>query len=760
MTATPAGASTQAITTDTTATGLAAKIATKSYPSGSPIAVVATADTQAQAASYALEIDAPLLVSNSTTDAAALISQLRALGATHVSFVSSTPFTQEFADQLTDQGIAVDENISGATQVALDTALVAATAPERLVVVDKRNSADLAIGTNLALGSEYALTLIDGSETEDEMKTFFTRFSPIPVTLYGDASTVLDQVSEEQAQNFEQIASDTPLETQMAGVDQVVGSGRKANRMYVAPSDSITSITSNAMLAAAQNGVPLLGGTSASIAAQGTPAATNLKLWASELDSLDIVGLNMTTADSALLLKYASGTRTAASAWHVTDTTVTSTRFTVSFSAYSGASRYVAYDLLGNVAGYSSTPSITVKGNPVELAIVAQDSSSKELRRFEFSLNRYLDADDQQTAAIASRLDGSTQTTLVVLGSLKAPRTITRTMIDPFDATVKPVLQTIATTCRRTFTDTSLDPTKQYTYDFVTEGGLDNQACNSSAPAEPDLSTALDLQVSGVTVPATTYPATSSAVASKSLRAAAETSHAAMPTLTDSQLMPAQSTSSAKSTLMAQKRAGGVDALAAQATAAGPNYRIRWVAFIQSSKVFFPGLTNNTAYPFIAFGGDGRGPGNPTGTARARADINFYFQNSPQSISMTPHTDDSHRYMCSPFSCQLTGTQNAGNSGITLTSQSISGSVGIAQLRIHSALPFIPLAPAIDVDMKFRLQPGNSTMVGYHDAMPTHEVYGGVIPGEYHRIYLQSEKGLQCLFPSTGRCQLQINRAL
>lgn len=62
--------------------------------------------------------------------------------------------------------------------------------------------------------------------------------------------------------------------------------------------------------------------------------------------------------------------------------------------------------------------------------------------------------------------------------------------------------------------------------------------------------------------------------------------------------------------------------------------------------------------------------------------------------------------------------------------------------------------------MKFRIQPGNSTMVGWHDAMPTHEVYSGIIPGEWHRDYLQEEKGLICLFPISGRCQLQINRSL
>ena len=761
---TPAWAGTAAVTTDTTASGLAAQVASKAYPSGSSTAVIATAQTEAQAGSLALALGVPLLVTDSPANASPVISQLRVLSASHVVTVSSTPFDQSFSDQLTSAGITIDRAISGASSIALDTALTDANIPTRIVVIDQRNATDLAIGTNIALGNKFGLVLVDGSESDSDLNDFFTRFTSVPVTLYGDAATVLDHVSEDQTASFEQIKSDTPLSTQMAGVDQVVGSGRKGNRLYVAPSDSMPSITANAMLAAAQNGVPVLAGPSGSVAAKGTPAATDLALWGTELASLNLVGLNMTTSNSSALLAFASAVRAPASTWRVTDVAVTSTNFTVSISAYSGATKYVAYDLLGNVVGTSATTSITVKGNPVELAIAALNSSSKELKRVEFTLNRYLSADDRQSAVIASTVDGATSTALTVLGSLKVPRTITRTMIDPFNDAAAPVVQTIATTCRLTFTDTGIDPTKQYTYDFITEGGVDNQACNSAAPANPDLSTALNLQASGVTVPVTKYPATTAAIAAKSLTSAATTSHAAMPSLTDSQLMLAQSSSSPKSTLMAQQRAGGAKALAAQVAAAGPNYRVRWVAFIQADKVLFPALNGADAlHPFVAFGGDGRGPGNPTGSARARADIDFYFQNSPQSISMTPHTDDSHRYICStPWftNCVLNGTQNAGNSGITLTSKSISGSVGVAQLRIHSAIPFVPVAPAIDVDMRFRLQPGNSTMVGWHDAMPTHEVYSGLLPGEYHRDYLQSEKGLQCLFPSSGRCQLQINRPL
>jgi hypothetical protein len=591
--------------------------------------------------------------------------------------------------------------------------------------------------------------------------------------VYGDASEVTDHVSDQQASQFDMITTEDPLGTQMQAVDQIVATGRKANRIYATPSDSLASVAINALLARAKNGVSVLAGPTAAISTAGTPAATDLKLWGTEADSVTLTGVNVTTADTTALSKYPTTARNAAPAWRVTDTSVTTTNFKVTFTAYTGATKYVAYDLFGNTVGSSTTPSITITGNPVSVAIAAQNSSAKELKRMEFDLNRYLDASDRESAVVTSTVDGSKVGVLQILGTLSAPRTITRTMTDPFDPSVAPVTTTIATTCSKTFTDSGLDTTKQYSYDVVTEGGVDNQACKSTASATPDQSTSLQTQGAGVIVPSTTYPATAAARATTSAtaRTAASASHAAMPTITDTQLMEAMSKVSPRATLMAQTRAGGATALKKQlattAAAAGPNYEVRWFGFIQGGGKYVPLLTPDETRPFLMFGGDNHGPGHPDGSHRIQADIQFYFQNSPQSIKLVPNVGDSHEYYCSRpdlSGCKLAATKNAGTAGISLTSSSISGSVGIAQLRIHSALPFIPSPPepAIDVDMRFRLQPGNSTMVGYHDAMPTHEVYSGLLPGDFARDYLAPEKGLRCLFPQPSflGCQVHLNRSL
>lgn len=770
--AVPASAAiTSTANSNTTVAGLAAQVAAQAFPSGSSTAVVSVTDgaTYGQAGSLAVELGLPLLATDSTADATALVQQLNALKAAHVILVSGTTSVDpSFGDQLTAAGITTDQTVAGTSTLAFDAALISAKAPGRVVMVDRRNSADLAIGTNMAMGTGNVLLAIDGTETDADLNAFFDANSALPFTLYGDANIVADHVSAQQGLTMDSVTSDTPVPTQLAAVDQMVGTGRKGNRVFASPSDSQASIVSSGMLAKAKNGVSVLAGPTATVSAAGTPAASDLGYWKSEAESVTLTGLNVTTANATALGNYASGTRVAAPSWRVTDTTVTATNFAVSFTAYSGAVKYVGYDVFGNTVATSTTPKLTVTGNPIEFAIAALNSKGTELKRMEFGINRYLDASDRQTAVLSSTVDGSKIANLQILGTLATPRVITRTMTDPYNESSVPVVQTIATTCLTNFTDTGLDATKQYKYDVTTEGGLDNQACKATAAANPDQSAALQVQDAAVTVPATAAPPTSATVASAKLVDASASSHAARPTSTDAQLMLALGKSSPKSTLMMQKQAGSAAALREKtaAAAAGPNYAIRWFAFIQGDKKALPTTTPDQGHPFLMFGGDNHKPGNPTASHRVAQDIDFYFQSSPQKVTVpTADIGTSHEYYCgSPWgsACVEHATAKASATTSKVTSTSISGAVGTASLRIHSALPFLPSPPepAIDVDMKFRIQPGNSTMVGWHDAMPTHEVYSGIIPGEWHRDYLQEEKGLICLFPISGRCQLQINRSL
>ncbi len=148
ITALPAAALTSTTNTDSSASGLAASVAAQVFPSGTTTAVVAasTPTTVGQAATLSAETGSALFISDSTSDATAVLSRLQKASVQHIALAGgTTPFSGSFLSQLAAAGVTVDSNLSGATPLAFDTALVSAKAP--------RGSLLRTLGTRLTLQS-------------------------------------------------------------------------------------------------------------------------------------------------------------------------------------------------------------------------------------------------------------------------------------------------------------------------------------------------------------------------------------------------------------------------------------------------------------------------------------------------------------------------------------------------------------------------------------------------------------------------------
>jgi hypothetical protein len=194
-----------------------------------------------------------------------------------------------------------------------------------------------------------------------------------------------------------------------------------------------------------------------------------------------------------------------------------------------------------------------------------------------------------------------------------------------------------------------------------------------------------------------------------------------------------------------------------------PDYAVRYQAFIPNKYVPFPGFSGDVSHPTIAFGGDDRAGGISYGNFRIQATMLFHFQSSPQRVDFTPATGITHEYKCQLFyaDCVLTQQGQASTAGIKMPTSTISGNVATAHVVVSVADPLVSYAPKVDGDLTFVLRPGNSVIYGSHDAYPVHEVFSGLLPGDYATDYVSKYSILACLYGEPAQlCVIKLNRTL
>jgi hypothetical protein len=107
-----------------------------------------------------------------------------------------------------------------------------------------------------------------------------------------------------------------------------------------------------------------------------------------------------------------------------------------------------------------------------------------------------------------------------------------------------------------------------------------------------------------------------------------------------------------------------------------------------------------------------------------------------------------YKYKCTIFitSCVLLAQRTQVN---TQVGQSLSPHTATtADVNVWSQTynPLSPLAPAIDMTMKYKLRTSGSFLIGVHDKMPRHEIYFGLPFSEWTPIYQSGIHLLPCLY--------------
>ncbi|MES2170622.1 MAG: hypothetical protein V4479_07865 [Actinomycetota bacterium] len=602
----------------------------------------------------------------------------------------------------------------------------------------------------------YGLVLTNKTQSlTAPARKFFAANEGKTTYLIGAAQALSTSIASDQLANVEFDTTSDPAQIGTELSSRAASQGNRANQVFVSPSDQLASVAISAHLANQKRAVSLTAGSAKSLTTDSS-AQSYLSLWASETYSVTLVGTRLTDSMAADVARPTLQKRSSPPAFHVTDVRPGDSSWTLSYTARTNAVKYGAYDLYGNLVASSSTTTMTIPNPQTAIIVVALDSAGTELQRFEYRANQYADNDDRESALLGSDSEGTSY--LQILAAMKTPRVVTRVETDPFVEYSTPVSTTIAITCNSYFADEGLDPTKQYEYDLITGAGTANVACDPSASQHPTSSVAL--VSSKVVLPPTRFPTSSKA---KSGDAVAKV-RAATPTTTDADLLQAMSTPTLKSAAIELAHEPSL-AVKSQATVGLPDYVIRYQGFIPEQYVPLPDIPSGDLFhPQLALGGDNRADHShdPAGSYRFRIDALYSF--STGQITKSVSIGESRLYACSLVltDCQLRDHGKQNDNTVNMPNWYISGQTGWAELTVHSAVPLLPGAPAIDADLAVTLSPGHSTIIGSHDRMPVHELYGGLAFSEFNAspLYQSDSHWVPCLFGGIASCTVDVNVSL
>lgn len=737
------------VITGASRSSVAEKIAAAGFSAGSTRAVIA-ADTAAETrigANLAARLGVPLLVSTSGSSASSVSALVKKYGVTAVTTVSLSEsyFTQVFVDELAAAGATVSTKLSGASEY--DLSVNAAAAGGHAAEYVLANTGDqFAAGLAASYAGERGLPLVlyAAATPQDKLSELYTTVGTSVLTYVGKlAEAPTAGVSETQLETFYTQDTTDTRKAMIWSVAQAQAAGSNMAKVVTAPGDAPDALGLAGLYAHQIGGIAVPAGKTGALTTSSRTADL-LSYWRTSAVSVSLVGVNLTTTDLTNVAKPTTVAANTAPAFRATNLTrTTAGGFTLTVSAVSGATRYRALLLDGTQAATSTSTTLTFKESIPSLLVVAEKSTT-ELARFNFRMNSYDDAGQRETVVLGTVNNG--QANLRFLSSKKTPKLITRSMSNPFDPTVEPTSeQPVAITCADNWTDAGLDKTKEYEYAVTALSNVDTNTCNGSIAPQPASADATN--TARLAMPFTQMPTTAAARSSSSLKATTATkTEAASPTRIDMLMAKVVGQQSTQSTSRSgvSTRAVGDD---------WADVLVRWQAFIPEGILPSPLPSWDFARPFTAIHGDGHGFNKPNESYRFRQDLQVGFGSDHYVKYLPGKIGETIMYKCKAFynDCVVKDRKTAPTSEIAGGATLSTNTFGAGWFRASTTMPLIAAAPPIDTDVQVYLGPGVSKIFGYHDNMPKHEAFFGVVQSEWYRVYSSPYVGyaqLPCLYSS------------
>lgn len=661
-----------------------------------------------------------LAIGAAGTTAGPVLAQLDQFQVTEVSLVGpASAFPSDLVAAIRAR-YSVNDDTVGDTAFDWSTAVDDPTARTEIVVGNTNSGNSIRAAVNLATVTGASLLLVDDSTNGAALAAILDDPSNELITVMGGNSALktFDSLSDATVGRIVSHDVTSLVEIERTVVYSAVAGGHSTRRVVASTANDSGSLGPAGLLARHSGGVVISAGS----------APAYIGLLSAPMTSLSVVGVGATEA-KATELESAQTAQAGFPSWRVADTTLTSTGFTVSYNAVSGATRYVAHDLTGAQVATSTTTQITIPGAPASTAITARDASGANLRTLQYKVNEFSAAEDRPQAIIGST--SSPTNYMKFLGPQNVPRLISRLPIsltgeapDPDSDTVP-----ISVTCKGSFVDHSQPKTSQYQY-RVTVLSTNPASCEATGnvpdPAIRD--------VGGVTFPATEVPAAALA---------------ADETVTVGEGVSTRASGSLLERAVATQFARNSDK-SGRALAPGDDWdpvKFRYQAFIPEDKLWAPGSTGTISRPFQFFEGDNRYH-NPNGTYRYRMDATVYF-GSEHRIAYSEWMGQSVKFACRwPNGTDCIEQQRATAPLSELRMQDTSSADTSAHLVLAAAgtNPLHRFAPPIDGAVGFTIRPGGTTIRGVHDRMPVHEVWYTVVGwGEWYFAYGSDEWFAACL---------------
>lgn len=725
---------------------LADKLATKVFAAGAAEAVVA-ADTPAAVqvgGNLAARRNVPLLVATSGATAASVTATVQTLKVTQVTTVSAESdfFTDAFGDELRAAGAEIIARVSGTDPFALSTsAATADPATPEIVVASSTDEMASAIATGYA-GSRGLPLVLHQDTTSDAMQAYFAALpATVAVTVVGKPETApTGSMTEEQIGTYFQQDTTDPQQASTWALAQSQAAGLNAARVVTAPVNAPDALALAAAYARSTGAIAAPAGKTGALTTSSR-ANEILGLWRSAASAVSLVGVSLTATDLTNIAKPTTTAPAASPAFRASNLVRTSAGgFTLTVTAVSGATRYRALNLEGTQVATSTTTTLSFKESVPSLLVVAEKGTT-ELSRFNFRVNGYDDDAMRESAVTGTVANGSVN--LHFLGTTKTPRLITRIQTDPFNANTAPSAEKpVGLTCSATWTDVGLDKTKQYEYAVSDLSNVATKACDASAAG--GAATSMALFSGRLSLPFTSVPTAKTA---RTLAAVPPTATAASPTQVDMVFMAAKGSSETAARSAVSAKAIGDD---------WADVLVRWQAYIPEKGIPVPGFTGDFTKPRFLIHGDGHGTNQPNGSARFTQTLRVGFGSDHYVRHDTPTMGLTSLDKCTLTlsSCSIIASERAPLSELKGSVGLSTNVFGAGYFRAAASMPLIKFSPPIDTDVGIFLGPGVSRIFGYHDRMPKHEAYFGVVQSEWYRVYSSpyvSYAQLPCLYSSPSK---------
>lgn len=753
----------------TSVAAMATQAAGLAFPSGATEAIIASSTDQtiAEASAIAAKRGIPLLVSASTSENTAIKPVLTGLGVTSVRLVGA--FSASFKTGL-GSTVLSETTPTTATPFQRTTAAFAYLPASPIVVASTQIANSVSVGAATAIVQGANLVVLDGSESDAAITSFFANRADKRITVVGAATTLkmnlLPTLGEEMYAVIDPISIQTSF-TNLA-LDSV-RAGKSGTKVWVAPSDQRSSVAIGALVAHQRGNIFAPAGTSAAF---GTSSAAHslVGAWGPETVNISLLGVSVTAAQLATLTSKTTTARLPAPGFSVSDVALGASSYTITVAPKTGAVRYeaIASDEDSTVVGTSTTSTITVAGLPGTVgAILAYNNANQEIASFPMRINDYQVAADRASAMVGQiDMEGGGKHYLNWLDNSAVPRLITAYAVDPTQPpdSVDPlgVTEMVALTCGGHFTTPPRDLTKQWVYQVETLSTL-GVSCGTGPSA---LTTNTG---SGVNLPFMQWPS--------AMRGADTADSRATPGLTIADSMVQNMVDGDPSMARGQETSATITSTAEELLASAPEtvyieddpaalrgpgddmypMVVGYVQYIPWAYIPFPDLpTLDPWRPLTAFAGDNRAWWDVNGSNKTSNLSTVRFGSNP-SVTSVRKVIQTKKYKCTLLltDCILTATGQAPLSGVQ-TTQVPGATRAIVHQRVSSTIPLVPMAPAIDGQVTWDLKRGGSSVTGWHDLMPRHQLWYGNLNSEAWLAWQNAKWSLPCLYGGFG-CTARLN---